>query len=106
MTGLTALAARNVLLNRAVISGMLKGKSLIRFTVWTRHTSGVQVEIKKALREGSIFLSEERPILGKRATSLNDPCRWKTRLQVPIRIWIQNDFRLRLLLNHSKDTLS
>jgi hypothetical protein len=55
MTGLTALAARNVLLNRAVISRMLKGKSLIRFTVWTGHTSGVQVEIKKALREGSIF---------------------------------------------------
>ena len=55
MTRLTALAARNMLLNRAVIYGMLEGKSLIGFTIWARHTSGVQVEIKKALRELSIF---------------------------------------------------
>jgi len=54
MTGLTALTARNMLLNRAVISGMLKGESLIRFTVWTCHF-GWQVQIKKALRVGSIF---------------------------------------------------
>jgi hypothetical protein len=54
MTSLTALATRNVLFNRAVISGMLKGESLVRFTVWTGHF-GWQVQIKKALREGSIF---------------------------------------------------
>ena len=54
MTGLTALAARNVLFNRAVIGRMLKGKSLVRFTVWTCHF-GWQVQIKKALRVGSIF---------------------------------------------------
>jgi len=54
MTGLTALAARNVLFNRAVISNMLKGESLIRFTVWTGHF-GWKVQIKKALRVGSIF---------------------------------------------------
>ena len=91
MTRLATLTAGNMLLNRAVIYGMLEGKSLIRFTIGARHTSGVQVEIKKALREGSIFL--------------NEPRRWKTRLQLPIRIRIENNLRLRLLLNHSKDTL-
>ena len=91
MTRLTTLTARNMLLNRAVIYGMLEGEPLIRFTVWTSHTSGVQVQIKKALREGSIFL--------------NEPRRWKTRLQLPIRIRIENNLRLRLLLNHCKYTL-
>ena len=57
MTSLTALVTRNVLLNRAVVSGMLKGESLIRFTVWTCHF-GWQVQIKKALRVGSIFLRQ------------------------------------------------
>ena len=65
MTRLGALTARNMLLNRAVIYGMLEGEPLIRFTVWTGHTSGVQVEIKKALRDDSIFFKRvaynERP---------------------------------------------
>ena len=57
MTGLGALATRNMLFNRAVISRMLEGESLIRFTVWAGHL-GWQVRIKKALREGSIFSSD------------------------------------------------
>ena len=58
MTGLATFTARNMLLNRAVISRMLEVESFICFTVWTRHTSRVQVRIKKALRMGSIFSSE------------------------------------------------
>jgi hypothetical protein len=57
MTGLRALTARNMVSNRAFISGMLKGESLIRFTVWTGHL-GWQVRIQKSLRERSIFSSE------------------------------------------------
>ena len=56
MTRLRALTTRNILFNRTVIRRMMKGKSLIGFTIGARHTSGVQVRIQKALREGSIFL--------------------------------------------------
>lgn len=58
MTSLAAFTAGNIVFNWTVIGRMLESESLIRFTVWTGHTSGVQVEIKKALREGSIFSSE------------------------------------------------
>ena len=58
MTRLRAFTTRNSLSNRAFIDGMLESKSLVRFTIRAVHSSGFQVQIEKALREGSIFSSE------------------------------------------------
>ena len=110
MTSLATFTTRNMVSNWAVISRMLIGESLICFTVWTGHL-GWQVRAKKSRRVGSIFSSSApcaKHAADERAKSdpLNDPCRWKTRLHLPICIWIEDNFRIRLLLNHSKDTLS